>query len=1014
MDGIPAPADRAPTRSPSPRFPAPVLAGRAREQACLRDELAAAVAGQGRLVLLGGEAGIGKTTLARDLVRTAEAQGVRVLVGHCYDRSNAPPYGPWRDAFERIPAGQPVPDPPAALAGGAPARVTDQAALFADVRRYLAELAAAGPLLILLEDVHWADPASIDLLRDIAVSLDQWPALLVATYRIDALAPRHPFFQHLVALVREADGLRLDLKGLDVGAFHALVAASYRLSDPDAARLVAYLERHADGNPFFAVELLRALEEDGLLRAGEDRSSLGELTRVVVPTLLSQVIDGRIARLGEDTRLPLAIAAVIGQEVPLGLWAALAGLDEDALLVIVERAVNAHLLDAEQDGTHVRFVHALTREALYEGLLPPRQRLWHRRVAEALAADPGADPDAVALHFQQAGDPRAWEWLAAAGDRAQRLYAWLTASERLRAAAALLEGVEGQERTHRELVFRVGHLHRFSDPASSILPLDEAERLARRGGDAVFAAQVQHIRGIHLCYTDQFRAGLAEMRKGLDALAAHPPDVAQTYTGIRLWFANIISTATRSDLAGDEAVVDRLYAAGFDARSCVYPWFLASAGDPAAAEMAERFVAAVGPAPGLGGWVHAVVAFAHHGLGIAYAALGRPDEARQAWSKSREMFQEVDHFALIAFTLLGELQDVAMTYGAADPANRRRIATEAEATLRRIGGALPPDVSPRLAWLGCLVLDGRWDEADQILADLPVPGNTYLRREMSTALAVLARHRGEPERAWAQIRSLLPDGPATEPGDIIHQEGLFLQRLAADLCLDAGDLPTARHWLEAHDRWLAWSGSVLGQAEGRLAWARYHRAGGDAVQAREAANEALGLADDPRQPLVWLATHRLLGELDTAAGDHAAAETHLAIALDLATNGELPFERALTLLALAELRLGAGKREDVTALLGDVHRICTPLGAVPTLARADARGTRLAAKKVAETAPAGLTRREVDVLRLLAQHRANAEIAEALFVGPRTVETHVEHILAKLGVRTRWEAAEAAARLGLV
>lgn len=380
MDSNTAPADPALGRSDgSSRFPASILVGRTRERACLRDELGAA-AGRGRFVLVDGEAGIGKTTLVRDLMHEAKARGVRILTGHCYDRTNAPPYGPWLELFESYEMEPSLPDPPASFAEGRLTRVASQAALFSDVRRFLAELAGQGSVLIVLEDLHWADPSSLDLLRYLGVHLGQWPILLVASYRPDALTRNHPFYQHLPALVREADGLCLHLRRLDADAFHALVGVRYRLPAADALRLVAYLERHADGNPFFAVELLRALEEEGLLRPGDDRSSLGDLDRIVVPTLLRQVIDSRIARLGEDTRKPLELAAVIGQEVSLALWATLAELDEEALLSIVERAVGMHLMEAERDGTRIRFVHALTREALYEGILPPRRRLWHGRV----------------------------------------------------------------------------------------------------------------------------------------------------------------------------------------------------------------------------------------------------------------------------------------------------------------------------------------------------------------------------------------------------------------------------------------------------------------------------------------------------------------------------------------------------------------------------------------------------------------------------------------------------------
>jgi DNA-binding CsgD family transcriptional regulator len=363
--------------------------------------------------------------------------------------------------------------------------------------------------------------------------------------------------------------------------------------------------------------------------------------------------------------------------------------------------------------------------------------------------------------------------------------------------------------------------------------------------------------------------------------------------------------------------------------------------------------------------------------------------------------------------LLHELHDVALTFGVADPATRRRLAAEAAAALGRAGGAFRPGVSPRLAWLSCFVLDGCWAEVDQILRDLTEPGISFLRRELTGTRATLARYRGNPTLAWSEVRSLFPAGPDTEPGDVVHQEGLNLHRLAADLCLDAGDLAGARSWLTANDAWLAWSGSVLGRADGQLAWARYHLASAEPDHARARASDALALAATPDQSLVRLAAHRLLGEPAIAARDVAAAAAHLTAALDLADACEVPFERALTLLALAELRAAMGTTGEAVALLEEVRRICAPLGAAPALARADALAARLTTSPQAAN-PAGLTQRELEVLRLLARHHTDKEIAEALFVGLRTVQTHVANILNKLGVGNRREATAEAARLGLV
>ena len=1015
MDRTAVPAGRAIDHIGTPfEGTMPPLVGRRREQASLREALTLTMGGRGRLLLLSGEAGIGKTSLARDLSHDAAALGCRVLNGSCYDLSHTPPYGPWLELFEECRHDPSLSAPPAAFIRGRPGAVTDQAALFAEVRQFLAGLTAKDPTLILLEDLHWADPASVDLLRHVGPHLRHWPVLLLVTYRVDDLNRRHPFAQQLPALVREAEALRLDLRGLDAGALRALVTARYRLAQPDEDRLVAYLEHHADGNPFFATEFLRALEEESILHQADGSWGLAALERVIMPAFLRQVIEGRVDRLGEAIRQPLTVAAVIGQEVPLALWSQVANLDEEALLTIVEPAVEASLLAAERDGVRVRFVHALTREALYESVLPPRRRLWHRLVAEALTAGTTPDPDAVAYHLQAAGDARAWEWLVRAADRAQRAYAWLTAAERLQAATDLLIPIPDQAQLRARLLYRLGKLYRFSDPVIAIDVQTEAERLATHLGDTVLAAEAAYGCGIALAYSDRFRAGLAAITAASDALVAMPPEATREVTPIAAWLADALPETAPSDVTGEATAAALLHTAGLHYRRSILPWMQASAGQPEAAiRLGERYVTVLAGAPGASGGIRSSVAFTYHGLGIAYAALGQPEAARQAFTHARVLFNEFDHHILVAFTLLGELHDVVLVYSAADPGRRRQVAAEAEAALSRAGGALRPGVSPRLARLSGLILDGRWNDALRLLRDLPVPGNAYLRREITSAEAVLAHHRGEPEIAWEQIQALFPEGPATEPGDIIHQEGLFLQRLAADLCLGAGDLTNARRWLDAHDRWLAWSGSVLGQADSSLAWARYHRSAGESADASARAADALAQASAPDQPLLRLAAHRLLGEFDAAMGDVESAEAHLLASRDLADVCETPFERALTHLAIAELRAAQGATTEAATLLDDVRQVCIPLEAAPTLARVDALASRLTRHRPGEAYPAGLTGREVQVLRLLAQRQTDKEIAETLFLAPRTVQSHVAHILNKLGVANRREAAMAVDRLGL-
>ncbi len=262
------------------------------------------------------------------------------------------------------------------------------------------------------------------------------------------------------------------------------------------------------------------------------------------------------------------------------------------------------------------------------------------------------------------------------------------------------------------------------------------------------------------------------------------------------------------------------------------------------------------------------------------------------------------------------------------------------------------------------------------------------------------------------MRQVLPEGPDATPAEYPF-EVLQLVHLAAALALDADDLPSARTWLECADRWLTWGGAVLGQAERALGWAEYHRVAGDIAQARQHAAQAVALATDPRQPLALLAAHRLLGEIHTTAGHHADAAGHLDEALALADACAAPYERALTLLAMAELRAATGKATGAQALLADVRAICEPLGARRALDRADALTTSRAAKPSPAAYPAGLTTREVEVLRLVTAGLSDAEVAGRLYLSQHTIKTHLRSIYNKLDVPSRTAAARFATEHGL-
>ncbi|MGA7672043.1 MAG: AAA family ATPase, partial [Nitrolancea sp.] len=452
------------TQSLAVRRARPLLVGREREQTQLREQLERMLAGQGGTILVGGEAGIGKSTLVEDLSAEAEERGCLVLWGHAYDLSVTPPYGPWLEIFRqyRTYQGQPVPIP--AFVGGAEdlARVGSQETLFDLVSTFFEDLASHVPVLLILDDLHWADAGSLDFFRLLARRARHSTILLVATYRTDELHRHHPLYDLLPLVIREANAERIDVRPLTGDDCQRLVSLRYALTSMDQFRLISYLNQHAGGNPLYAGEILRSLEEDGTLKLEESTCLLGDLDRVNIPPLLRQVIGRRLDRLSERSRELLQIGSVIGQSVSLDLWQRVSGADETELVEALQSGRSASLLD-EHGGETWIFDHALIRETLFQEMVSLRRRSIHRTVAEALAAQSNADPDQVAYHYQQASDANALEWLVRAAERAERAYAWQTAADRFESLLPLIETEPSRIELAGWVTGHIARLLRFSD-----------------------------------------------------------------------------------------------------------------------------------------------------------------------------------------------------------------------------------------------------------------------------------------------------------------------------------------------------------------------------------------------------------------------------------------------------------------------------------------------------------------------------------------------------------------------
>ncbi|HEX5163937.1 MAG TPA: AAA family ATPase, partial [Thermomicrobiales bacterium] len=418
------PPVRSNQRRAGPRLLKPLIVGRDTELKLLQQTLDDLRVARGSLVLVSGEAGIGKTTLTTWLLAEAEERGLLPLSGGCYDLTTTPPYGPWAEILAGFPEDDDLHQVPAQLrAGGGLAGIDSQAALFDLTIRFLTSVAEVRPLVLLLEDLHWADPASLDFLRFASRSIQHTSILLLATYRDDEITRDHPLSALLPALVREAPVHRLHLGRLERPAVLDLVRERYELPAGDEARLIAYLLDLAEGNPFFTRELLHSLEEQRLLVLSVGAWALADLADSSVPSLIHQIIEGRLARLDLATRSLLERAAVVGFDTPLDILQTLDGTDDRELDDALHRAIEHHIVTINHGSRSIHFSHALVRQAIYQAIPPLRRQALHRAVGGLLAERPRADRSIVANHFFEARDERALDWLVRSARAAQRLFA---------------------------------------------------------------------------------------------------------------------------------------------------------------------------------------------------------------------------------------------------------------------------------------------------------------------------------------------------------------------------------------------------------------------------------------------------------------------------------------------------------------------------------------------------------------------------------------------------------------
>src|SRR5262249_52334180 len=273
---------------------------------------------------------------------------------------------------------------------------TERYLLYAAVADLLEGASVRQPLLLILDDLHWADQQTLSLLRHVLTAAPSMQTMVVGTYRDSDLGPDNPLTALLADLHRDQGGERMELTGLEAAdVLELMEAAAGQELEADGRELATEIARETAGNPFFAGELLRHLTESGAIEQGEDGRwrVVGDLSELGLPRSVREVIGRRVERLGSDARTALTAAAVIGRDFDLDLLLAAVDMPETQLLDLLEEAVAASLLreNSEHPGRFT-FAHALAEHALYEDLGTTRRARLHKRVAEALEEQCGDDP----------------------------------------------------------------------------------------------------------------------------------------------------------------------------------------------------------------------------------------------------------------------------------------------------------------------------------------------------------------------------------------------------------------------------------------------------------------------------------------------------------------------------------------------------------------------------------------------------------------------------------------------
>jgi DNA-binding CsgD family transcriptional regulator/tetratricopeptide (TPR) repeat protein len=939
-----------------------VFVGRARELRELERALAAARAGSGGIVLVAGEAGIGKTRLAAEAASRARGAGFEVLVGRSIDLVGTElPYQPFAEALR--PLGKPW-----LAARQAPG---SQLRVFEETLALLTGRAASAPVLLVLEDLHWADTSTLDLAVFLAHNLGDRPVLLLATCRPDdpASAPR---VRRLADSVRRSgSALVLELGPLVRDELAELLAAHAGASLP--AAVADTIAARSEGNPFFAEELLAA--------AGEQSAEL--------PQALRDLLLQRVARLDHPAQGVLRLAAAAGREVGYPLLRATVELPGGALRDSLRAAVEGGVLIAEPETGRFRFRHALLAEAIYGTILPGEREELHARLAGELARSGAATAAELAPHWAAAG--RAAEALAASAEaarQAEAVFGLAEAHAHLERALALWPAVP--DAAGLAGLDLAGLCTWAAGLASHVGAAPRAVELARRAIELVGAedphraALLQVSLGEYLYEIGSDDAALAAFERAVELVPAEPPSA------------------------------ERAYALGSLAAVVMLAWRYAES-----LPIGEQALAL---ARGVGAREAEVRAITVLGTDLAY--LGRGEEGVAHFRQALQLAEEIGDLLGLAraygnftdaLTMLGRLRESVRVGRAGLEVMRRREINNTMLVANQIEA---------------LLAIGDWDEADRLSAAALRGITSSFPYWLLTIRADVETGRGEFDAARAHLeaaRATLREDHVVGIYDAYLADLALWERRWTDADAAIQDGIALAHQREAAQVRVQMCAKGL-RAQAELAALARARRDAGAVRtwltraqelitvARRAAAEASAITPNAGG---WLA----LAEAEYARARGAARPEPWSEAADSWGRLERPPLVAYCRWRQAEALVASGaSRTEAAVPLQQAHATAARIGAKPLLRELEllAQRARLDLAPPQPTFPKGkhgpeeilgLTPREAEVLTLLARGYTNREIAATLVISAKTVSVHVSHILRKLEAPNRLEAAAIAHRL---